>query len=80
MSSTTFSIIEKVKSENTERHFAICDCCYWSATILASDRRVDIECCPLCSALLSLIPLNIDETYSIDINSRGIEMAFARSR
>jgi len=77
---SSFSFIEKRKTENTQRYFAICDFCYWSATILASDRSGEIEDCPLCSERLSLIPLNIDETYIIDFTSRGIEMAFAKSR
>jgi len=77
---SSFSFIEKPKTENTQRYFAICDFCYWSATILPSHRSGDIEDCPLCSERLSLIPLNVDETYSIDFNSHGIEMAFAKSR
>lgn len=82
MATTAFSLLEnKSSTENTSCYFALCESCYWSATILSSHPDIDIEHCPVCSGdgMLSLIPLNIDESYRIALSSRGIEMEFARS-
>jgi len=59
-------------------YFALCDMCFWSASVLAGEQGSRIEYCPVCHEQnrLSLIPLNFDETYSYVFNSRGIEMAF----
>jgi hypothetical protein len=73
--STTFSLQEKERSATLQRHFALCNSCFWSATVLGPNY---IDKCPACPSrpTLSIIPLNLDEMYSIAINSKGIEMAF----
>jgi len=76
----SITIVEKREAQSTHRYFAICDHCYWCASILSSFLAADFENCPACSKTLSLIPLSPDETYKLDFNSRGIEMTFARSR
>lgn len=68
-------------NNNAYRYFALCESCFWTATILRSTQSFDFECCPICSQgnTMSMIPLAVDEKYSVDFNSRGIELAFARS-
>jgi hypothetical protein len=46
-------------------YFAICEFCYWSATILRNRGKV---ACPLCiDSSVSLIPLAIDEQCRINL-------------
>lgn len=46
-------------------YFAICESCYWSATILSVKGEV---ACPLCTdSNVSLIPLAIDGHYRIKL-------------
>jgi hypothetical protein len=45
----------------TDRHFALCESCFWSATIFKSDKKQEqiINTCPVCfnESNISLIPL-----------------------
>lgn len=58
-------------------HFALCESCFWSATILRMKERV---ACPLCvDATVSLIPLAIDEQYRIKLGpGAGLELSFLK--
>ncbi len=60
-----------------ERHLALCETCFWSATIFGRD---SISACPSCANKnVSLTPLAKDEEYSVKISpSAGIEMSFYR--
>ena len=72
-----------------ERQFAICESCFWCATIF---QKIDIDrsnndslqqqICPLCkNKSISLIPLAKDEGYTIAIEGkRGLEIEFSKRR
>lgn len=59
-------------------HFALCESCFWSATILRMKEQN--VACPLCvNANVSLIPLAIDEQYRIKLGPRaGLELPFSK--
>jgi hypothetical protein len=61
------------------RFFALCESCFWSATVLRTKDRIF---CPLCkeSESLSLIPLGTDESYRLNMSgSSGLEVSFTKS-
>jgi hypothetical protein len=73
-----------------ERQFAICELCFWCATIF---QKIDIhgsnnnslqqrQICPICkNKSISLIPLAKDEGYTIAMEGkRGLEMMFSKHR
>ena len=70
-----------------ERQFAICESCFWCATIF---QRLDVsnnnsdsrEQCQLCkNKSISLVPLAKDEGYTIAIEGkRGLEIEFSKHR
>ena len=74
-----------------ERQFAICESCFWCATIF---QKIDIhrsnnyslqqqqKICPLCkNKSISLVPLAKDEEYAIAIEGkRGIERVLKTSK
>lgn len=60
------------------RFFALCESCFWSATVLRMKEKIS---CPLCKEIesLSLIPLETDECYRLDVSkSTGLEVSFAK--
>jgi hypothetical protein len=67
-----------------QRQFAICELCFWCATIFhkaeSSDSNNNIiiqhDTCPICeSKSISLIPLARDDGYTIAMEAkRGLEM------
>jgi hypothetical protein len=73
-----------------QREFAICESCFWCATIFhkadSSSNNNDSlqhqqqQICPLCKNKgISLIPLAKDEGYMIAMEGkRGLEMEFSR--
>ena len=73
-----------------ERQFAICESCFWCATIFQkpdnnSNSNYSLQqqkICPLCKNKgVSLIPLAKDEEYTIATESkRGLEMDFSKHR
>ena len=58
------------------RLFALCESCYWTATIFA---RVESYECPLCpDKNVELIPLNLDEKYEYQlIPNKGLAIKFS---
>ena len=57
----------------THRQFALCESCFWSATIFNSTQKNVrmINYCPVCSNNnISLIPL-ANDVYDINIRSKG---------
>lgn len=61
------------------RFFALCESCFWSATILRMKDRIT---CPTCKEIesLSLIPLETDESYCLNMSgSSGLEVSFTKS-
>ena len=69
-------ILEK-KYDYSNRLFALCESCYWTATIFI---RIDSYHCPLChSSDVALIPLSSDEKYEFDFErKRGFQIKFSR--
>lgn len=60
------------------RRFALCESCFWSATVFY-ERDVS---CPLCpDSTVSLITLAKDEEYRLKVSpSAGLELTFSRVR
>jgi len=57
-------ILEK-KYDYTNRLFALCESCYWTATILT---KIENHQCPVCySKEIALIPLGRDEKYEYSV-------------
>ena len=56
------------------RSFALCQSCYWTATIFTK-----IYECPTCHCEnVELIPLNLDEKYEYDREqNKGLEVTFS---
>ncbi|MEM2139566.1 MAG: hypothetical protein QXJ74_07770 [Nitrososphaera sp.] len=58
------------------KRFALCESCFWSATVLA-ERDVSCPSCP--GSSVSLIPLARDEEYRLKISpSAGLVLSFSR--
>lgn len=59
------------------RFFAICQSCFWTATILG---RTESYECPLCPGKnVDLIPLNLNEKYKYDLSTnKGLKIKFSR--
>ena len=57
------------------RSFALCQSCYWTATIFTT-----IYECPACHREnVEIMPLNLDEKYEYSIDqNKGLEVTFAR--
>ncbi len=72
-----------------ERQFAICESCFWCATIYqkigirgSNNDGLEQQICPLCkNKSISLVPLAKDEGYTIAIEGkRGLEIEFSKRR
>jgi hypothetical protein len=65
------------KYDYSRCQFAICESCYWTATILDIYGEQD-QLCPLCrDDPIALIPLSMDEEYSYTVKpDRGLDMEF----
>ncbi|MEW6603402.1 MAG: hypothetical protein AB1351_01790 [Thermoproteota archaeon] len=61
----------------TGRHFALCESCFWSATILTTKEDVT---CPMCTGgSISLIPLAANDEYRIKLGTGGgLELSFSK--
>ena len=59
------------------RSFALCQSCFWTATLLTSTESYE---CPLCpSKNVELIPLNLNEKYEYQLElNKGLEIKFSR--
>lgn len=59
------------------KRFALCESCFWSATLL-DERDVSCPSCP--GSSVSLIPLAKDEEYRLKVSpSAGLELSFSRA-
>ena len=58
------------------RVFALCESCYWTATIFMKIERFQ---CPIClSKEVALMPLNLDEKYEYKFEPKqGLEIKFS---
>ena len=77
------SVLEILKIESSlklPRQFLICDFCFWAASAIGTRTR-DVVTCPKCDAILSRIPLSVDESFSFNYDKRrGVELDFASPR
>jgi hypothetical protein len=65
-----------LKSGSPGRHFALCESCFWSATILKMKEYIGCPVCP--DSNVSLIPLAMNESYKVNIDSKmGLEVSFS---
>jgi hypothetical protein len=78
-------LIQSIEYNNytSHRHFALCESCFWSATIFKSDKKQELKtnACPVCfnDNSVSLIPLTKDEAYELSTRSKGgLEMKFSK--
>jgi hypothetical protein len=74
------AVTTTTKIIGSERHFALCESCFWSATVLFGK---DAPACPSCSTegSVSMIPLAKDEEYRVKLSPcTGIEMSFSRAK
>ena len=62
--------------DHKNRFFALCEMCYWTATIL---KEVESCQCPVClSDQVALIPLCKDEKYEYSLEPReGLQIKFS---
>ena len=81
---TTNHLIQSLEYNHItdNRHFALCQSCFWSATIFkfATQEQI-INACPVCfnDNSISLIPLAKDEAYELSIRPKGgLEMKFSK--
>jgi hypothetical protein len=70
--------------DNFERLFALCEICFWSATIFRSRAQKDVirlAVCPSCfKRTITLIPVEPDKFYKSSIRSKtGLELKFSKS-
>ena len=82
---TANHLIQSLEYNHTtdNRHFALCELCFWSATIFKLGNRQEqiINACPVCfnDNSISLIPLAKDEVYELSIRHKGgLEMKFSK--
>jgi hypothetical protein len=71
-----YTLVVERKYDSRKRFFALCESCYWTATIL---REVETYQCPVCfSNNVSLIPLSKDEKYEYSIERKhGLQIKFS---
>ncbi len=72
------SVMENLLSGNNSSpyHFALCESCFWSATILKIKQDIVCPACP--DGIVSLIPLARNESYRLNISPKtGFEVSFS---
>jgi hypothetical protein len=64
------------KYDYSQYQFAICESCYWTATIFNTCGEKDHPC-PICrNDQIALIPLSMDEEYCYTVADRGLDIEF----
>jgi hypothetical protein len=71
-----YQVILENKYDYNNRSFALCESCYWTATIFT---RIESYNCPVCRGeYVELIPLNLDEKYEYQLEpDKGLEIKFS---
>jgi hypothetical protein len=71
-----YQVILENKYDYNNRSFALCESCYWTATIFT---RIESYNCPVCRGEnVELIPLNLDEKYENQLEpDKGLEIKFS---
>ena len=72
----TSELILDKRYDYQNRVFALCESCYWTATIFMNIERFQ---CPIClSKEVALMPLNLDEKYEYKFEPKqGLEIKFS---
>jgi hypothetical protein len=73
-----YRVILEYKYDYDNRSFALCQSCYWTATIFTKTESY-VEC-PVCRRNnAELIPLNLNEKYEYELEpNKGLEIKFSR--
>jgi hypothetical protein len=71
-----YQVILENKYDYNNRSFALCESCYWTATIFT---RIESYNCPVCRGEnVELIPLILDEKYEYQLEpDKGLEIKFS---
>ncbi len=71
-----YTVILAKEYDYKNRLFALCEKCYWTATILS---EVETCGCPVCNSdEIALIPLGYDEMYEYSLDpEQGLEIKFS---
>ena len=71
-----YTVILEREYDSRNRIFALCEKCYWTATIL---KKVEVRQCPLClSEEVALIPLCKNEKYEYSLEpAEGLQIKFS---
>jgi len=70
------SVILEKKYDYQNRLFALCESCYWTATIFV---KIESYQCPVCQSMdVSLIPLSCEEKYEYSLEPKhGLQVSFS---
>jgi hypothetical protein len=70
------TIILERKYDYQNRLFALCESCYWTATIFM---KIESYQCPVCQSNdVALMPLNLDEKYEYRFEPKqGLQIKFS---
>jgi len=71
-----YHVILENKYDYNNRSFALCESCYWTATIFT---KIESYECPVCRGEnLELIALNLDEKYEYQLEpNKGLDIKFS---
>lgn len=71
-----YTVILERKYDHKNRFFALCEECYWTATVL---RWTEHYQCPICHKNeISLIPIGKDEKYEYSLEPKqGLQIKFS---
>jgi len=71
-----YTVVLERKYDSRSRIFALCEKCYWTATIL---KKVESFQCPVCRGEeIALIPLCKDEKYEYSLEpGQGLQIKFS---
>lgn len=70
-----YTVILERECDSRNRIFALCEKCYWTATIL---KKVEYYHCPVCLGEVALIPLCKDEKYEYSLEPvQGLQVKFS---
>jgi hypothetical protein len=71
-----YQLILENNYDYNNRSFALCQSCYWTATIFT--KIESYECPVCCDENVELIPLNLDEMYEYQLEpDKGLEIKFS---
>lgn len=71
-----YTVIQEKKYDYQNRLFALCESCYWTATIFV---KIESYHCPVCQSKdVALIPVSSDEKYEYSLEpEQGLQISFS---